>query len=460
MIFVHNSFNRKKEIFEPLVPDTVGIYVCGPTVYDLGHLGHGRAAVSFDVIRRYFIWKKFKVRFVSNVTDIDDKMIQRAAEQHISVQELADRITPEYEKDFSVLRVLPPDFRPKATEYVEPMIALIQKMEQRNCIYTLADGVYFDVSRFPDYGKLSGQNLSELEMGARVAVHEGKKNPQDFVLWKFEKPGEPAWDSPWGRGRPGWHLECSAMSWKLLGETFDIHGGGADLMFPHHECEIAQSEIAHQKPFVRYFLHNGFININEEKMSKSLGNFVTLRDIFSRYSGRAVRFFYLQTHYRSPINFEENLLVQAVNALERFDAFLRRLDAYPAPDGKSVFSEFLQSARKKFEESMDDDFETPGALAAIFEMVKEGNRFLNDSSLTQQDVDNIRVFLDDVDHVLAFMPEDSVLAEDIQKLIQWREDARIKKDFGASDRIRKELADRGIELEDTPHGTVWKVVKK
>lgn len=437
------------------------MYVCGPTVYDVGHLGHGRSAVAFDVIRRYLLWKGFDVRYVSNITDVEDKMIARATEERITVKELSEKITPEYEEDFGALSVMPPTVRPFATEYVPEMIEIIERLEKNGATYVISDGVYFDVKRFPEYGKLSGQKLEELQIGVRVDINPEKRNPQDFVLWKFKKEGEPFWPSPWGDGRPGWHIECSAMSLKELGVTIDIHGGGADLMFPHHECEIAQSEMGNDAPFVRYWLHNGFINVNEEKMSKSLGNFVTLKKIFERYEPRVVRFFYLQTHYRSPINFNELFLEQAKSALERYDGFLRRLGAFPVKDDAnkscSNLSAVLKSSREKFESCMDDDFEVPGALGAVFELIKEANICMDEEKLSSSDKAAISEFLKDVDRVFVIMPsEKTALPSEIMALIEEREVARKKKDFVKSDGLRRELLKKGVEIEDTAHGPVWK----
>ncbi|MEK7544543.1 MAG: cysteine--tRNA ligase [Patescibacteria group bacterium] len=461
MLQVYNSFSRKKEVFQPLTAGRVTMYVCGPTVYDVGHLGHGRSAVSFDLIRRYLIWKGLSVKYVSNFTDIDDKMINRAAEKGITVKALAELIGPEYERDFEALRILKPDVRPCATEqkYINGMIEIISKLEKKGAAYVTSDGVYFDISKFVNYGKLSNQKLEELNSGARVEVNTEKRNPQDFVLWKLEKPGEPAWESPWGRGRPGWHIECSAMSSQELGETIDIHGGGADLMFPHHECEIAQSEMASGKQFVRYWLHNGFINVNEEKMSKSLGNFVTLKDVFVKYDPRIVRFAYLQTHYRNPISFDDSLLEQAKNALERLDGFVRRLESFPAASDVSSLTESLRVAKNKFEESMDDDFETSEAFAAIFELMKEANIAMDKNTITVLDQHAVLDFLKDIDRVFAILPSaQAELSDEIAALIQQREEARKNRDFASSDRIRDELLAKGIELEDTPRGTVWKRV--
>lgn len=457
---LYNTLTRKKEQFKPLKQGKVSFYLCGPTVYDSAHLGHGRSAVSFDIIRRYLIYKGFDVTFVLNYTDVDDKMIKRAEEEGISVAELSEKVIPKYVKDYGDLRIMPADHTPRATEYIKEIIDLIKQLEEKEAVYELEDGIYFDIKAFPEYGKLSNQKLEDLQMGARVEVNEEKRNPQDFALWKKEKPGEPSWDSPWGKGRPGWHIECSAMSSALLGENFDIHGGGADLMFPHHECEIAQSEKAHSKPFANYWLHNGLININEEKMSKSLGNFITLRDVLDKYSGDVIRYLYVQTHYRSPINFTDDLLEQSKNSIARihdFVNFIKRINE----DGElhEEVSEFIKEAQQKFEESMDDDFETPEALAAIFEFVKELNVFGKENQLTIADKDAIMKFLQKIDSVFGILiPEEKELPDDLMKLIKEREEARASKDWARSDEIRDMLKEKGIVLEDLPEGTVWKLI--
>jgi cysteinyl-tRNA synthetase len=331
---IFNSKSGKKEIFESIENDKVGIYVCGPTVYDSPHLGHGRSAVSFDVIRRYFLYKGYSVKFVSNYTDVDDKMINRANEEGVSIKELADRVIVEYQKDYEDLGIMPPDVQPKATDHIEEVIDIVSRLESEGVTYMLEDGVYFDVSKYPDYGKFSSQNIEDLQMGARVEVKEAKRNPQDFVLWKLKKEGEPFWASPWGDGRPGWHIECSAMSFRHLGEKFDIHGGGLDLKFPHHECEVAQSlSCFGEESFARYWMHNGFIQVDNEKMSKSLGNFFSLKDIFKKYDPKVVRFMFLQTHYRNPINFSDVLLEQAGAGLDRLHGFVRSLRGEVYGDG-------------------------------------------------------------------------------------------------------------------------------
>lgn len=460
MISIYNTLTRKTEEFKPIIAGKVGMYLCGPTVYDMAHLGHGRSAVAFDIIRRYFLYRDFDVNFVSNYTDIDDKMINRAREKNISVEELSGKIIPLYERDYGNLNVLVATTHPRATAYINQIINLIKTLEEKEAIYELEDGIYFDISAFPQYGKLSKQNIENLQMGARVKVNKNKRNPQDFALWKKEKPGEPSWDSPWGKGRPGWHIECSAMSISLLGETFDIHAGGADLMFPHHECEVAQSECATGKQFANYWMHNGFININKEKMSKSLGNFITLEDLFEKYSGNVIRFLYLQTHYRSPINFSEDLITKSINTLERIHDFVRKIEQID--NGGDINKEVIKSikkAKEKFEKSMDDDFETPEALAAIFEFIKEVNRLREKISLTVNDKKEIIDFLKDIDTVFAiiFTQEES-LPEELSTLIKEREEARANKDWQKSDELRDKLKEKGISIEDTPKGTVWKRV--
>ncbi|NIA02539.1 MAG: cysteine--tRNA ligase, partial [Nitrospirae bacterium] len=415
MIRIYDTKTKKKEEFRPIEDKKVGMYVCGPTVYDVAHLGHGRSAVAFDVIRKYFEYCGFDVKFVSNYTDIDDKMINRAKEEGISVSELADKIIPEYEADYGALGVAKPDLQPRATEHIEEVVGIIGKLEEGEYAYVIdGDGVYFDVSKFEKYGELSGQNLEDLKMGARVDVNKAKKNPYDFALWKFKKEGEPAWDSPWGEGRPGWHIECSAMSFKHLGREFDIHGGGLDLQFPHHECEVAQSVCAlrkdalDEKVFAKYWIHNGFINVNNEKMSKSLGNFSTLKEIFEKYDPQVVRFMFLQTHYRNPIDFSDELLEQAKAALGRLHGFVRGLrvgyeklkkDVADLGKGSKRLIGNADEFGKKFEECMNNDFDVAGALGVVFELVKAVNGLRSVSRLTKEDVDEAEKFLKEADKV-------------------------------------------------------------
>ena len=452
---IFNTQSGKKEDFIPLKDGFAGIYVCGPTVYDLPHLGHGRSAVSFDVIRRYFSYKGFEVKFVSNYTDIDDKMINRANQEGISVVELTNRIIPEYELDYGRLGILPSDVAPKATEHIEEMIFLIKKLEAAGHTYVLDDGVYFNVDSFASYGELSGQDLEELKMGARVEVKESKKNPHDFVLWKFKKEGEPFWASPWGDGRPGWHIECSAMSHKHLGEKFDIHGGGLDLVFPHHECEVAQSKaVFGPDSFAKYWIHNGFINIDNEKMSKSLGNFFTLRDILNRYPAQAVRLMFMQTHYRNPINFSLDLLDQSKAALARLQDFVRNFKTGEFVDGVTLN---VEEYKLRFDQFMDNDFDTSGALGVIFELLNEYNSLKAAAGVRSGDRDAVENFLKEVDKVLGVIFfEEEALSKELQKLIEEREKARKNRDFKRSDEIRDMLIEKGIVLEDGPSGTIWK----
>jgi len=430
MIHIYDSLQSKKVPFDKKAGEKVTMYVCGPTVYDNAHLGHGRSAVAFDLIRRFLEFSGYEVEFTFNITDIDDKMIKRANEENISVAELAEKIIPEYAKDYAALGIKEPTHNPRATEYIEQMVALIQKLEEKGCIYTLDDGVYFDITTFPEYGKLSHQKLEELDMGARVAEKKEKRNPQDFALWKFAKEGEPSWPAPWGEGRPGWHIECSAMSQTLLGETLDIHGGGLDLKFPHHECEIAQSESASGKPLARYWMHNGYITINSEKMSKSLDNFFLLKEIFEKYHPRVVRFFLLSTHYRSPIEYNEELLEQARQTLKSLDEFYLRNTKNTGTDEK-----FLQ----KVTEKMSNDFDVAGTLALIFEWMNTNP-------------ENVLGTLEKLNGFLNIFPTDFTVSPEQEKLIAERETARTEKNWELSDKLRNQLLDQNIEIEDTPEG--------
>ncbi|HCW32472.1 MAG: cysteinyl-tRNA synthetase, cysteinyl-tRNA synthetase [Candidatus Peregrinibacteria bacterium GW2011_GWE2_39_6] len=458
-----NTLTRQKEHFQPINQNKVTMYLCGPTVYDHGHLGHGRSAVAFDVIRRYleYCFGADRVIFVTNYTDIDDKMINRAKEKGITVKELADLIIPEYEADYQALGVKKATIQTKATDYIREMIELIQLLVDKDYAYELEDGVYFEIEKWTDYGKLSGQKQTELRAGARVESDDRKRHPHDFVLWKKEKPGEPSWDSPWGKGRPGWHIECSAMSRTNLGQPFDIHGGGMDLIFPHHEDEIAQSEAGYGSSFCNYWLHNGFITVNKEKMSKSLGNFFTLKDIFTKYSPQVVRYFFLTAHYRSPIEFSDAQLEQAKNALARLRDFFISLNYYKV-QAQTAYHE-LEGVLKKltvdFEQAMNDDFDTPRALALVFEFVKLINRQLATGNLPKKDISKIRDTLSEIDQVLGIFPAiEKKIDSDAEKMIKEREKARKAKNWVRSDALRTELLKKGIEVEDTPYGTVLKII--
>ncbi len=457
---LYNTLTKRKEEFVPLHEGEVRMYSCGPTVYDYFHIGNARPFIIFDTLRRYLEYKGYKVLFVQNFTDIDDKMIKRANEEGITVKELGDRFINEYFKDADALGIKRATFHPRATQHIGDMIALIGKLIEKGVAYEVNGNVYFDTSAFPEYGKLSGQKLEELEAGARVEVEEGKRNPMDFALWKAQKPGEPAWDSPWGKGRPGWHIECSVMAMKYLGQTIDIHAGGQDLIFPHHENEIAQSEAATGKPFARYWLHNGYINVNNQKMSKSLGNFFTVRDILKQFDPEVVRFFMLSAHYRNPINFSEDMLRQAQSALERLynckanllhmmeNAVERELS-----EEEIDFIQRLAGYKVKFEEAMDDDINTADALAAIFDMVRDINSQLSASS-SKQAVERAYALLDELTGVLGLLRKDprQELDPEIKALIEKRQQARKEKNWALADQIRDELRARGIILEDTPQG--------
>jgi cysteinyl-tRNA synthetase len=455
---IYNTLKKKKQEFKPIKEGEVKMYVCGPTVYDSSHLGHGRAATVFDMIRKYLEYKGNEVNFVTNYTDIDDKMINRAKEKEISVSELAAQIIPEYERDFAAIGIKSATKQTRATDYIQPMIDLIKKLEEVGAAYVLKDGVYFDIKKFKKYGKLSGQSLKDLQMGARVDVNEEKHNPQDFVLWKFEKPGEPSWDSPWGKGRPGWHLECSAMVKKELGKTIDIHGGGQDLIFPHHECEVAQSEMANGCEFANFWIHNGFVNINKEKMSKSLHNFVILRDVLNEYSGQVLRLFYLQKHYRAPLDFSEEALEQAKNGLKRVHDFSLKLVQGDGNGGEVVSGSVIEKFIKKFEKAMDDDFETPSALAALFDFISDVNKAL-EKGLNQKSKSEILAVLKRVDEVFGIIFSSERIPLEVVSLANERLIERKNRNFARSDELRKEIIAKGYDIEDTKDGYILKKIQ-
>ncbi|MCL5981195.1 MAG: cysteine--tRNA ligase [Firmicutes bacterium] len=463
---VYNTITRQKEEFVPQTGRKVGIYACGPTVYDFFHIGNARVFIVFDVIRRYLRYRGYEVTFVQNFTDIDDKMINRANELGITVAELADRYIEAYLADAEALGVEPADVHPRATEHIPEMIALVQRLMAKGLAYEVEGDVYFQTLAFAAYGELSTQPLDELVAGARVEVDERKKAPLDFALWKKQKPGEPAWDSPWGKGRPGWHIECSAMSMKYLGDTLDIHAGGPDLVFPHHENEKAQSEGATGKAFARYWLHAGYLNVNQEKMSKSLGNFMTVRDIRQKFDPQVVRFFMLSAHYRSPINFSPDLLDQAQSGLERLNNVvynLRDLLCKLSPDNglDSLTAERLATVatyRQRFIDAMDDDFNTADALAVLFDLARETNTYLQSTVPSRAVVENTLAIFAETGAVLGFFAdkETGLLDAQVEELIARRQDARQRKDWAAADALRDELQRLGVMLEDTPQGVRWR----
>lgn len=465
-IRVFNTVTRKKEEFVPVNGKKVGMYACGPTVYDFFHIGNARIFITFDVIRRYLRWRGYDVTFVQNFTDIDDKMIKRANEMGITVAELAERFIRAYFEDVHALGVEPADVHPKATEHIDGMISLIESLIEKGLAYEVDGDVYFHVPAFAPYGELSNQPLEELVSGARVDVDERKKHPLDFALWKKQKPGEPAWESPWGLGRPGWHIECSVMSMKYLGETLDIHAGGPDLIFPHHENEKAQSEGATGKPFAKYWLHAGYLNIDSEKMSKSLGNFMTVRDIRKAVDPEVVRFFMLSAHYRNPINYSADLLQQAQSGLERLNNVVYNLrdlvgklpsdnDGGPAVEEKLTA---LDTYRQRFIETMDDDFNTADALAVLFDLARETNAYLKDPAPSLAVVEKTLALFEETGGILGFFGRkvDASLDAKVNEMIEKRQLARKNKDWATADAIRNELQAMGILLEDTPQGIRWR----
>jgi len=475
---VYNTLKAQKEAFVPLEPGQVKMYVCGVTVYDYCHIGHARANIVFDIIYRYLQYAGFQVTYVRNYTDVDDKIIKRANERGISSKELAEEFIRAFDEDMATLGLALPTYQPRATDYIPQIIAICQQLIAKGLAYEAAGDVYYSVSKFPGYLKLSKRNMDEMQAGARIAPGEQKRDPMDFALWKTAKPHEPQWPSPWGPGRPGWHIECSAMSSSLLGDSFDIHGGGRDLIFPHHENEIAQSEGASGKSFANYWLHNGFVNINQEKMSKSLGNFFTIRDILKRYNPEVLRFFILSAHYRSPIDFSDQNLIEAEAGLSRFyeallagDAAIRDAECgQPGTEASDLEAAFCAA--------MDDDFNSALAIGHLFEAVRTINRLIATKKFRKKAelVANVSALLDRVrtlGEVLGILQSDpaqwltqqkmaglqdlGIDLDEIDQAIAERLAARHKKDFARSDEIREELEARGIMLLDTTAGTSWKL---
>jgi cysteinyl-tRNA synthetase len=479
---IYNTLTGKKEDFVPVEPGKVKMYACGITVYDHCHIGHARSAVVFDIMRRYMKYKGFDFRYVRNFTDIDDKIINRAKQEGIPWDEVARKYIGEYYRDMDALGVGGADVEPKATEHIGEIVDLVKGLIEKGYAYEVDGSVYFEVEKFAGYGKLSKRDLEDMMAGARIEVDERKRNPMDFALWKSSKEGEPSWESPWGPGRPGWHIECSAMSLKQLGETFDIHGGGADLIFPHHENEIAQSEAYTGKPFVRFWVHNGFITVDKEKMSKSLGNFFTIKEILAKFDAEAVRFFLLSTHYRSPIEFSDEQLREAEASIDRYYTTAMRIRDFLSQDGakeksapdEKILAGLLERFERNFEEAMDDDFNTALAIGNIFEVIRVLNKYLDgrpSGKRAAELVTQSRDLLNKAGAVLNIFqrsPEQwykalmkvkhiDLTESDIVSRIEERKKARERKDWADADRIRKELEDKGIILEDKKDGTAWKV---
>ena len=464
---IFNTLTRHKDEFTPINEGKVGIYVCGPTVYDYIHIGNARPMIVFDTLRRYLEYKGYDVNYVSNFTDVDDKIIKKANEEGVDASVISERFIEECKKDMEGLNVREATTHPKATEEIPDMIEMIKTLIAKDYAYEVNGTVYFRTRKFSDYGKLSKKNIDDLRSGFRdlkVSGEEEKEDPLDFVLWKPKKEGEPFWESPWGEGRPGWHLECSVMSKKYIGDVIDIHAGGEDLIFPHHENEIAQSEAANDAEFARYWMHNGFLKINNEKMSKSLGNFFTVREISEKYDLQIIRFFMLSAHYRSPLNFSDDLVEAAKNSLERIKTAVSRLDeiignAKQDEMSKDEASDIakIDEYEKKFDDAMEDDLNTADAISVIFELVKFANTNVNDNSSKDfaTKVYDMIVKLCDVLGIKA-KTEAELLDEDIEKLIQERQDARKNKNFARADEIRNLLLEQGIILEDTREGVRWK----
>ncbi|HEN3250090.1 TPA: cysteine--tRNA ligase [Yersinia enterocolitica] len=459
MLKIFNTLSRQKEEFKPIHAGKIGMYVCGITIYDLCHIGHGRTFVAFDVVARYLRYLGYSLTYVRNVTDVDDKIIKRAIENNETCEQLTTRMLAEMHKDFDALNLKRPDLEPRATHHIPEIIELTERLLARNHAYVAANGdVMFSVESDPDYGVLSRQDLDQLQAGARVEVADVKRNPMDFVLWKMSKPGEPSWESPWGPGRPGWHIECSAMNGKQLGAHFDIHGGGSDLMFPHHENEIAQSTCAHDGPYVNYWMHSGMVMIDKEKMSKSLNNFFTIRDVLAYYDAETVRYFLMSGHYRSQLNYSEENLKQARASLERLYTALRGTDENATPAGGAEFE-------ARFRAAMDDDFNTPEAYSVLFDIAREVNRLKTEDMAA---ANALAAELRKLAHVLGLLEQDPELflqsgaqtdddeVAKIEALIKQRNDARSSKDWALADSARDQLNELGIVLEDGPQGTTWR----
>ena len=459
---IYNTLTRHKDTFVPQEPGKVKMYVCGPTVYDYIHIGNARPMIFFDVVRSYLEVIGNDVNYVVNFTDVDDKLIKKADQLGTTVPEVADRFIQAYYEDLDGLGIPRATHNPRVTENMNLIIDFVKQLEDEGVAYEKGGDVYYRTHKFPDYGKLSKQNLDELQFGIRIGVDERKEHPQDFVLWKAAKPGEIFWDSPWGKGRPGWHIECSAMARNILGDTLDIHGGGQDLQFPHHECEVAQSEVLTGTPLANYWMHNGFIRIDNEKMSKSLGNGILVKDLREQYKKEAIRYFMLSTHYRNPLNFSEDIMEQAENSVDRIanavNNMKHRLNTVTINEAIPQEREAkIAEIRDQFHEKMQDDFNTPDAITAVFEWVNEANMLLQAEVVNRAELEAMLALFDEMNAVLrVYTEEQDELHADVEKLIQERAEARKAKDWARSDEIRDELADMGIVIEDTPQGVRWR----
>lgn len=459
----YNTLTRKKEEFKPIEEGKVKMYACGPTVYDYFHIGNARTFIVFDALRKYLQYRGFDVTFVQNFTDVDDKIINKAKEEGVSPKEISEKYIDAYFRDSETLGIEKADIHPRVTENIDEIVDFVKELVDKGYAYESGGDVYFDVSKYEDYGKLSKQSLEDLQSGARIEINVQKRNPLDFVLWKAAKADELSWDSPWGAGRPGWHIECSAMSKKYLGETIDIHGGGGDLIFPHHENEIAQSEACSGKPFANYWIHVGYLNIDNKKMSKSLDNFFTPREIAEEFDLESLRFFILSAHYRNPINFSRELLQSAKNGLDRLytgknnlEHLIKNAEDKPPTAEEEKWIGDLKLFKNRFTEAVDDDFNTADGIAVIFDLVREINTNINETSVKQtlETAYNLLMELTSVFGLLGKRKE--ILEEEIEKLIEERQKARQEKNFELSDKIRDDLKEQGIILEDTPQGVKWR----
>ena len=460
---VYNTLTRKKEELVPITPGEIKIYACGPTVYNYIHIGNARPLCIFDILRRYLEYRGYNVKFVQNFTDIDDKIIRRANEEHVDFSEISERYIKEFWTDADGLNVRHATINPKATENIDAIIQIISTLIEKGYAYEAQGDVYFSTEKFKDYGKLSHQPLEDLEAGARIMVGEVKREPMDFAVWKAAKPGEPAWDSPWGKGRPGWHIECSAMNWRYLGDTIDIHCGGQDLIFPHHENEIAQSECFTGKPFAHYWMHNGYINVDNVKMSKSLGNFFTVRDVAEKYGYEPIRYLLISAQYRSPINYSTDIIEQCIAALNRLYTCRDSLDfelknaSDAEHDGDKAIIDGFNKYREQFIAAMDDDLNTADAIASIFELVRDINTNVVGKTPSKALVEGAIAMFDELTGVLGLVynRKSETLDSDVEALIEARTNARKEKNWAEADRIRDQLKEMGIVLEDTAQGVKW-----
>lgn len=464
---LYNTLTRQKEEFKPIKPGEIKMYVCGPTVYNFFHIGNGRTFIVFDTIRRYFEYRGYNVKFVQNFTDIDDKMIKRANEEGSTVKEIGDKYIKEYYTDADALNIERATVNPRATEYIGQIIKFVKELIEKGYAYEVDGDVYFSTKKFNDYGKLSKQNLDELNLGNRVSVDERKKDPMDFAIWKAKKEGEPAWKCPWGEGRPGWHIECSCMAKNILGDTIDIHAGGMDLSFPHHENEIAQSESLTGKPFANYWMHSAYVNVDNKKMSKSLNNFFTAREVLKDYDSDVIRFLMLSCHYRVQLNYSKDLLDSAkasverlYNAIGNLENLIEEVKLEKMTDEEKKYLESLNKYREKYIEKMDDDFNTADAITAIFDLIKDTNTNIGINS-SKELAENALALIRELGSPLGILQKstkDAELAEEVEGLIEQRQEARKNRDFALADKIRDDLKARGIILEDTPQGVRWKKV--